>query len=45
MSITSEGFINLSFEYRQADAFVRSIQKSDAAALIADGNTAVSNPA
>lgn len=39
------GFINLSAEYGQSDATDRSIQRDDAAALIAAGNTAVANPA
>jgi iron complex outermembrane receptor protein len=45
LPLTSDGFVNLSLEYRQADAYVRSVQKSDAAALIENGNTAVNNPA
>lgn len=39
------GFLNLSGEYRQADPTSRSVQRDDAAALIAAGNTAVANPA
>ena len=39
------GFINLSAEYGQSDATDRSVQRDDAAALIAAGNTAVADPA
>lgn len=39
------GFVNLSAEYGQSDATDRSVQRDDAAALIAAGNTAVANPA
>ena len=39
------GFANLSFEYGSTDATDRSVQRGDAAALIAAGNTAVGNPA
>lgn len=39
------GFINLSAEYGESDATDRSVQRDDAAALIAAGNTAVADPA
>lgn len=39
------GFANLSFEYGASDATDRSVQRDDAAGLIAAGNTAVANPA
>ncbi len=39
------GFANLSMEYGHADPTNRSVQRGDAAALIAAGNTAVANPA
>jgi iron complex outermembrane recepter protein len=39
------GFLNVSAEYGETDATSRSVQRDDAAALIAAGNTAVENPA
>lgn len=39
------GFINLSFEYGQTDPTNRSVQRDDAALLIAAGNTNVADPA
>ena len=39
------GFANLSFEYGNADPTDRSVQRLDAAALIAAGNTEVADPA
>ena len=39
------GFANLSLEYGNSDPTNRSVQRADAAALIAAGNTAVANPA
>lgn len=39
------GFLNLTAEWSQSDATDRSVQRTDAAALIAAGNTAVANPA
>ena len=38
------GFANLSMEYGNSDPTSRSVQRADAAALIAAGNTAVANP-
>ncbi len=45
LPFTDNGFVNLSFEYGEADDTDRSVQRRDAAALIAAGNTAVANPA
>jgi len=39
------GFLNLSGEFGEIDATDRSVQRDDAAALIAAGNNAVANPA
>lgn len=43
--LSDSGFANFSFEYGESDDTDRSIQRDDAAALIAAGNTAVANPA
>ncbi|HHL31978.1 MAG TPA: TonB-dependent receptor [Oceanospirillales bacterium] len=45
LPFTDSGFVNLSFEYGNTDPTSRSVQRDDAAALIAAGNTAVANPA
>lgn len=45
LPFTNSGFANFSFEYREADATSRSVQRDDAQALIDAGNTAVANPA
>lgn len=45
LPITDAGFLNLSMEYGESDATVRSVQRDDAAALIAAGNTDVADPA
>ena len=45
LSLGNTGFVNLSFEYGNADPTDRSVQRDDAAALIAAGNTAVADPA
>ncbi len=45
MPIGEDGFANLSFEYGNSDPTDRSVQRADAAALIAAGNTAVRSPA
>ena len=45
LPLTADGFANFSFEYGEADPTDRSVQRDDAAALIAAGNTAVANPA
>ena len=45
LPFTDDGFVNLSFQLKNADATSRSVQRPDAAALIAAGNTAVGDPA
>ncbi|ADN75224.1 TonB-dependent receptor [Ferrimonas balearica DSM 9799] len=45
LPLSEQGFINLSAEYKTADATSRSIQRDDAADLINAGNSAVANPA
>jgi iron complex outermembrane receptor protein len=45
MPLTRDGFANLSFQLKNADATSRSIQRPDAAGLIAAGNTDVGDPA
>ena len=45
LPFTDDGFFNASFEYGDADATDRSVQRDDAAGLIAGGNTNVRNPA
>lgn len=45
LPFTDNGFLNASFEYGDADSTDRSVQRDDAAALIAGGNTDVKNPA
>jgi iron complex outermembrane receptor protein len=40
-----DGYFNFTVEYGQSDATDRSVQRDDAAALIAAGNTAVKDPA
>lgn len=45
LPLTSEGYANFSFEFKEADPTSRSVQRDDAAALIASGNTFVANPA
>lgn len=45
LPFTDNGFINVSGEFSETDATARQIQRADAAALIAAGNTAVANPA
>ncbi len=45
LPLGNDGFANFSFEYGEADATDRSVQRDDAAGLIAAGNTAVANPA
>lgn len=45
LPFTSAGFANFSFEYRESDDTVRSVQRDDAAALIEGGNTFVADPA
>lgn len=45
MPLGENGFVNFSLEYGSSDPTDRSVQRDDAAALIAAGNTAVANPA
>ena len=45
LPLTDAGFANFTFEYGETDPTDRSVQRDDAAALIAAGNTAVANPA
>lgn len=45
LPLGQSGFANLSLEYGSSDDTDRSIQRDDAAGLIAAGNTAVANPA
>jgi iron complex outermembrane receptor protein len=45
LPFTDDGFANLSFQYKTADATSRSVQRPDAQGLIDAGNTAVGNPA
>ena len=45
LPLTDAGFANFSFEYGEQDPTDRSVQRNDAAALIAAGNTDVANPA
>ncbi len=43
LPLSSDGFANLSFQYKTSDATSRSVQRPDAAAFIQAGNTAVSD--
>jgi len=45
MPLTKDGFVNLSFQYKNADATSRSVQRPDAAGFIAAGVPDVGNPA
>ncbi|MFI2811583.1 TonB-dependent receptor plug domain-containing protein [Microbulbifer sp. JSM ZJ756] len=45
MPFTSQGFANVSFEFGAQEDTDRSVQRDDAAALIAAGNTEVADPA
>ena len=45
LPLTDAGYANFSFEYGESDPTSRSVQRDDAAALIAAGNTSVANPA
>ncbi len=45
LPLTANGFVNTSFEWKQSDPTSRSVQRDDAAGLIAEGNTAVADPA
>ncbi|MBL4940097.1 MAG: TonB-dependent receptor [Colwellia sp.] len=45
MPFTDDGFVNLSFQYKNADATSRSIQRPDAQGLADEGNQFIQNPA
>ena len=45
LPLTENGFINASFQLKNADATSRSVQRKDAAELAAAGNTHIQNPA
>ena len=45
MPLTDNGFMNLSFQVRNADATSRSVQRNDAQKLIDNGNKSVLSPA
>ncbi len=45
MPLTKDGFLNLSFQYKNADATSRSVQRPDAAGFIAAGVPGVGEPA
>ncbi|MCW8834320.1 MAG: TonB-dependent receptor, partial [Colwellia sp.] len=45
LPFTDDGFANLSFQYKTADATSRSVQRPDATDLIGAGNTSVNDPA
>ncbi len=45
LPLTQNGSANFSFEYKSSDPTDRSVQRGDAAALIAAGNTAIADPA
>jgi len=44
LPVTDDGYLNLSFEFREADETIRSVQRDDAQGLIDAGNTAVRQP-
>jgi iron complex outermembrane receptor protein len=45
LPLTDDGFINISGQYKMADATSRSVQRPDAAGLAANGNTYIKDPA
>ena len=45
LPLSSAGFVNLSFEWKESDPTSRSVQRADAQALIDAGNTHVRQPA
>lgn len=45
LAVTDHGFINMSLQYKNADATSRSVQRPDAQALIDAGNSFVKDPA
>ncbi len=44
MPFTDDGFVNLSFQYKNADATSRTVQRSDAQALVDAGNEFINDP-
>ncbi len=45
LPFTDDGFVNLSFQLKNADATSRSVQRPDAANLASEGNSSIQNPA
>ena len=45
LPFTDQGFVNLSMQYKTADATSRSVQRPDAQAILDAGNTAIETPA
>ncbi len=45
LPLTENGFVNLSFQLKNADATSRSVQRPDAAGIAAAGNADIQNPA
>ncbi|MBB1427107.1 TonB-dependent receptor [Shewanella sp. SG44-2] len=45
LPLTDDGFVNISAQYKTADETSRSVQRPDAAAIAAGGNTSILNPA
>lgn len=45
LPLTDDGFLNLSLQWKEADATSRSVQRPDAAAIAAAGNTDIQDPA
>ncbi|NVK24745.1 MAG: TonB-dependent receptor [Gammaproteobacteria bacterium] len=45
LPLTDKGFVNLSFQLKNADATSRSVQRPDAAGIAAAGNTSIQDPA
>jgi iron complex outermembrane receptor protein len=45
LPFTADGFANFSFQYKNADATSRSVQRPDAANLAVQGNQSIKNPA
>ena len=45
LPLTDDGFVNISAQYKTADATSRSVQRPDAAAIAASGNTSIQDPA
>jgi iron complex outermembrane receptor protein len=45
LPFTKDGFVNLSFQLKNADATSRSVQRPDAANIASQGNASIQNPA